>query len=99
MELLVILAYAGLLALVASFVLPKTEFYGKLVPFSISLTAGSVLWLILTWIGLSYQSAWIWFAVMLGMPLAGWFGSTYLSAKREQAEKSELQSLRLSGKA
>ena len=94
MELLVVFAYAGLLALVAPFVLPKSDFYGKLVPFSIALTAGSVLWIVLTWVGLSYQEAWIWLIVMLAMPAAGWIGTTRLAKLREDAEEIELQGLR-----
>lgn len=99
MELLVILGYAGVLALVAPFVLPKSDFYGKLVPFSIALITGSVLWILLTWIGFSYQEAWIWSIVMLAMPAASWIGTTRLAHSRELAEEKELAALRLGGKA
>lgn len=94
MELLVVLAYAGLLALVAPFVLPKSDFYGKLVPFSIALATGSVFWIVLTWVGFSYQEAWIWLVVMLVMPAAAWVGTTRLAKQREDAEEKELESLR-----
>jgi len=86
MEILIIIAYAAILAMVGQFVLAKSDHYGKLVPVSISLVAGSALWLILTWVGFSYSSAWIWFIVMLAMPAAGWFGTKYLVAKREAGE-------------
>ena len=99
MELLVILAYAGILALVAPYVLPKSDFYGKLVPFSAAMVAGSVLWLILTWVGFAYDQAWIWFIVMLLMPAAIWFSTRYLHTNREQAEAKELEQIRLRGKA
>lgn len=99
MELLVIVAYAALLALVAPFVLPKTDFYGKLVPFSVALTSGSVLWLLLTWLGFSYTEAWIWFLVMLSMPAATWLAAGYLLKVRELAEATKLAELRLRGKA
>lgn len=99
MELLVVLAYAGLLALVAPFVLPKSDFYGKLVPFAIALGTGSVLWIVLTWLGFSYQEAWIWFIVMLAMPAVAWVATTRLAKVREDQEEKELAELRLRGKA
>jgi hypothetical protein len=99
MELLVILAYAAILALVAPFVLPKTDFYGKLVPFSVALTSGSVVWLVLTWLGFSYTEAWIWFIAMLAMPAATWFTAGYLLKTRETSEATKLAELRLRGQA
>lgn len=99
MELGVILAYAGLLALVAPFVLPKSDFYGKLVPFSVALASGSVLWIVLTWLGLSYTDAWIWLIVMLAMPALAWFATGYIHKTRETLEAKELEQLRLRGKA
>ena len=57
MELAVIFVYALLLALVAPFVLPKSDFYGRLVPASIALAAGALLWIIFTWLGFSQQEA------------------------------------------
>ena len=99
MELLVILAYAAILALVVPFVLPKTDFYGRLVPFSVALASGSVVWLLLTWLGFSYTEAWIWFIAMLIMPAATWFTAKYLHRVREAAEAAKLAELRLRGKA
>jgi hypothetical protein len=99
MEILVLLAYAAILALVAPFVLPKSEHYGSLVPAGISLVSGSVMWLILTWAGFHYDEAWIWFIVMLAMPAAVIFGTRYLATTRAQAEEKKLAELRLGGKA
>lgn len=99
MELLVILAYAGILAMVAPFVLPKNDFYGRLVPFSVALTSGSVVWLLLTWLGFGYTEAWIWFIAMLVMPVATWLAAKYLLRVRETAENVKLAELRLRGKA
>ena len=60
---------------------------------------GSALWLLLTWFGFRYEEAWIWFIVMLTMPVATWFGVRYLDKKREDDEAKELERIRLSGKA
>lgn len=94
MELLVVIAYAGILALVAPFVFPPSEHYGKLVPAAISLISGAGAWLILTWLGFQYDQAWIWFIVMLSMPLVAWFGTRALEASRKKQEASELEAIR-----
>lgn len=99
MELLVIVAYAAILALVAPFVMPKSEHFGNLVPGALALTAGSVLWLLLTWFGFAYDEAWIWFIVMLLMPVATLFGTSYIRKTREAEEAKALEAIRLSGKA
>lgn len=99
MELLIIIVYAAILAGVAPFVLPKSDHYGKLVPVGIALTFGSVLWLLLTWLGFRYEEAWIWFIVMLTMPIATWAGTSYILKNREAEEAKKLAELRLSGKA
>jgi hypothetical protein len=94
MEILILLGYTVILALVAPFVIPKSDFYGKLVPAGIAAVSGSALWLIFTWLGFSYDQAWIWFVVMLGMPAAIWFTTGLLNAKRSAAEAEELSELR-----
>lgn len=99
MELLVIIAYAAILALVAPFVMPKSEHFGSLVPGALALTSGSVLWLLLTWFGFAYDEAWIWFIVMLLMPVATLFGTSYIRKTREAEEAKALEAIRLSGKA
>lgn len=94
MEFLVILFYAGILALVTPFVIGSSERYGNLVPFGISIASGSLLWIILTWLGFSYTDAWIWFIIMLLMPVAVWFATKWLEGNREKAEEAQLASLR-----
>jgi hypothetical protein len=99
MEILIILIYGLILALVAPFVLPPSDHYGRLVPAGLAIVAGSLIWLVLTWLGFNYQEAWIWFAVMLGMPLIGWFGSQALDRIRRNQEEQRLNEIRLGGKA
>lgn len=99
MEILIILIYGLILALVAPFVLPPSDYYGKLVPAGVAMVAGSFIWLLLTWLGFNYQEAWIWFAVMLGMPLVGWFGTGAIDRIRRKQEEQKLNEIRLGGKA
>lgn len=99
MEIAVIVVYALILALVAPFVLPPSDHYGRFVPAGIALVAGCVIWLVLTWLGLNYLEAWIWFAVMLGMPAVGWFGARALDRIRKKQELARLEQIRLGGKA
>lgn len=98
MELLVIVLYAAILGLVAPFVMPKSDHFGNLVPAGLALTAGSLLWLVLTWLGFRYDEAWIWFIIMLAMPLASWFGTGYIRKAREAEEAKALEAIRLGGK-
>jgi hypothetical protein len=94
MEFLVILVYAGLLALVAPFVIGTSERVGNLVPAGLAIVSGSALWIILTWLGFSYSEVWIWFLVMLLMPVAVFFGSKTLDKVRETQEQTQLEALR-----
>ena len=98
MEILVVVGYAAILALVAPFVFLPSEHYGKLVPAGISLVAGSATWLILTWLGFAYDQAWIWFIVMLTMPLVAWFGTRALESNRKKQEANELEAIRASAR-
>jgi Ca2+/Na+ antiporter len=94
MEFLVILVYAGLLALVAPFVLGNSERVGRLVPAALAIVSGSILWVLLTWLGFSSSEVWIWFVTMLLMPVAVFFGTKTLEKLRETAEQTELGALR-----
>lgn len=89
-----ILVYAGLLALVAPFVIGTSERVGNLVPAGLAIVSGSALWIILTWLGFSYSEVWIWFLVMLLMPVAVFFGSKTLEKIRETGEQTQLEALR-----
>ena len=94
MEFLVILIYAALLALVAPFVMGESERVGKFVPAGLAVVSGSVLWIILTWLGFSYSEVWIWFLTMILMPVAVYFRSKTLEKVRETAEQEQLGALR-----
>lgn len=82
MEIVFLLVYAVVLGLVAPYISLNSENYGILVPGALSLVWGSVLWTILTWVGLSSNDAWIWSIVMVSMPAAMWFGSKRLHRLR-----------------
>jgi cyanate permease len=97
MELLIIAIYAGILALVAPFIVGRSNNYGSLVPFGLAAVSGALLFLVLTWLGFSYEEAWIWFTVMLGMPAALWFGLKLIERKRTAEDDAELERIR-SGK-
>jgi cyanate permease len=97
MELVIIVIYAAILALVSPFIIGRSNNYGSLVPFGIAAVSGSTLFLLLTWIGFSYEQAWIWFIVMLGMPAAVWFGLKLIEGKRVAEDDAELERIR-SGK-
>ncbi len=94
MEFLFIVFYAAILGLVAPYVQIGSDRYGSFVPPVIGLATGSVLWVLLTWIGFGYTDAWIWSIVMLGMPVAMFFGSKALDKQREKFDEQALAATR-----
>jgi cyanate permease len=95
MELVIIVGYAAILALVAPFIVGRSNNYGSLVPFGLAAVSGGLLFLVFTWLGFSYEQAWIWFAVMLGMPAVVWFGLKFIEGKRVAEDEAELERIRL----
>jgi lipopolysaccharide export LptBFGC system permease protein LptF len=94
MEFLFIVFYAAILGLVAPYVTLGSDRYGILVPPAIGLAAGSVLWIVLTWLGFSYVDGWIWSIVMLAMPIAMFLGSKALDKQREKLDEQKLIALK-----
>jgi lipopolysaccharide export LptBFGC system permease protein LptF len=90
MEFLFIVFYTAVLALVAPYVKITSDRYGSLVPPAIGLATGSIIWIVLTWLGFSYVDGWIWTIVMLSMPVAMFFGSKALADKREREDNQAL---------
>lgn len=84
-----IVIYAGILGLVAPYVGVKSEHYGSYVPTGLAVVSGSVLWILLTWVGMPYDQAWIWIIVMLGMPAAMWFGGKLIEKRRKEGKTSK----------
>ena len=94
MEFLFIVFYASILGLVAPYVTLGSDRYGILVPPTIGLLAGSVLWILLTWLGFGYTDGWIWSIVMLSMPVAMFFGSKALDKQRGKLDEQALAATR-----
>jgi hypothetical protein len=90
MEFLFIVFYAAILGLVAPYVQIGSDRYGSLVPPTIGLATGSALWILLTWLGFGYTDGWIWSIVMLGMPVAMFFGSKALDKQRGKLDERAL---------
>jgi hypothetical protein len=90
MEFLFIVFYAAILGLVAPHVQIGSDRYGSLVPPTIGLATGSALWILLTWLGFGYTDGWIWSIVMLGMPVAMFFGSKALDKQRGKLDERAL---------
>lgn len=94
MEFLFIVFYAAILGLVAPYITLGSDRYGVMVPPAIGLATGSVLWVVLTWLGFEYTSGWIWSIVMLAMPVAMFFGSKALEKTRLQQDEKALSAKR-----
>jgi hypothetical protein len=94
MEFLFIVFYAAILGLVAPYVQIGSDRYGSLVPPTIGIATGSVLWILLTWLGFGYTDARIWSIVMIGMPVAMFFGSKVLDKQRAKLDEQALAATR-----
>jgi uncharacterized membrane protein YeaQ/YmgE (transglycosylase-associated protein family) len=94
MEFLFIVFYAVILGLVAPYVQIGSDRYGSLVPPTIGIVTGSVLWILLTWLGFGYTDAWIWSIVMIGMPVAMFFGAKALDKQRAKLDEQALAATR-----
>jgi hypothetical protein len=86
----VILLYTLVLGLVAPYISAHSEKYGVLVPPTIALTTGSVLWSGLIWLGFGTQDGWLWLIVMLAMPLVMIFVSSRLASARDKAYEAKI---------
>ncbi|MEY4417597.1 MAG: hypothetical protein RIQ88_35 [Actinomycetota bacterium] len=87
MEIVFILIYGALLGLMAPYLLSGKEYFGNLLAPAIAWGFGFLAWIILTWVGLSYNDYWIWSVTMLGMPVAMILGVRFIRAKRMAEEK------------
>ncbi len=86
----VVLLYTLVLGLVAPYITVHSEKYGALVPPAIALATGSVLWVVVTWAGLSYTNAWTWLIVMVAMPVVMMVVASRLAKARDAALESKI---------
>lgn len=89
----VVVVYGILLGMITPYVIGKSDKHGTLVPGSIAVTSGSLLWLGLTWTGLSHSGAAIWLLVMLITPPITFIAIRYLRNKRTLEDEKQLKSL------
>ena len=68
-EVLFLVIYAGLLTAVTPYISKHADDFGVLIPGALSLLTGSLVWSILTWVGLSDTDGWIWALTMVLMPV------------------------------
>ena len=86
----VILLYTLVLGLVAPYISAHSEKYGALVPPTIALTTGSIIWSVLIWLGVDTQDGWLWLIIMVVMPLVMVFASARLAKARDKAYEAKL---------
>lgn len=94
LPLAVMITYALIVGLVAPYILGKRETVGSLVPFGFSISIGSAIWILFTWLGLSQQEWWFWLILMLIMPLATYFFMLFIEKRRLAAEANAISSIR-----
>lgn len=87
----VIVGYSVILGLVAPYINAKSEEYGWLLPPAIALATGSILWVVLTWLGFKYEEAYIWAIIMVVMPLVMVLLSTRIAHTRINKREAKLR--------
>jgi uncharacterized membrane protein YeaQ/YmgE (transglycosylase-associated protein family) len=87
----VIVGYSVILGLVAPYINAKSEEYGWLLPPAIALATGSILWVVLTWLGFKYEEAYIWAIIMVVMPLVMVLLSTRIAHARINKREAKLR--------
>ena len=85
-EVAFLLIYAALLAAVTPYINGENENYGTLIPGAAAIATGSVLWSILTWLGLPDTDGWIWSITMILMPVGMGFAIKYYARFRGQGK-------------
>lgn len=87
----VIIGYAAILGLVAPYLNAGSKEIGGLLPPSISIAVGSVLWVALTWLGFKYEEAYIWSIIMVIMPLVMVIFASRISNSRILKREAKLR--------
>ena len=87
-EVAFLVIYAALLAAVTPYITGESDKYGSLIPGAAAIATGSIVWSILTWLGLPDTDGWIWALTMVLMPVGmafgiGWFGRLRSEGKLE----------------
>ena len=82
-EVLFLVVYAGILGMVAPYVIGRNEDYGVVIPGAAALVGGLLIWVILIWVGMPVTNAFTWIIVMLLMPAIMWFAARRLSKMRD----------------
>lgn len=88
MEIAIILGYSVILGLVAPYLTTRGGEYGVFVPPAVAAVAGSLLWIVLTFVGFKYEEAWIWIIIMVAMPVVMILVSSRIAAHRIKAREA-----------
>jgi len=68
-DIVFLLAYAGIYAAVVPYIFGRNENFGSLIPGAMAISFAVVLWSALTWAGMADTDGWIWGITMVAMPL------------------------------
>lgn len=85
-EVAFLLIYAALLAAVTPYVTGEKDNYGSLIPGAAAIATGSVIWSVLTWLGLPDTEGWIWTLTMILMPVGMGFAIKYYGKVRSEGK-------------
>jgi len=92
-ELLFVVLLSFAIGLAVRYLLPGRDSYGSMLVPSISAAAGTIIWVILTWVGLKFDGGWIWVASLLGGGVIGLVFALVIPRTRRTADDELMKQL------
>lgn len=83
----------AILGTIARYTLPRRAEYGVLVVPAIGTAAASVVWVALTWLGMAWDSGWIWLISLLAAAAVSSGSALLIGRGREAADERLLAAL------
>ncbi|SDS39406.1 hypothetical protein [Microterricola viridarii] len=98
MELLFVALGGAILGIAARYTLPRRAEYGVVVVPAIGTATAAILWVALTWLGMAWDSGWIWLITLVGAAAVS-AGAALLIGRTRAASDERLLATLSSGTA
>lgn len=93
MELLFVIVIAAAIGLIIRYLVPQRGTYGVLLLPAIAAAAGSIVWVALLWVGLTFDGTWIWVASLTASGIAALVVALVLPRRRIESDARLLAQL------
>ncbi len=97
MELLFVALGGALLGIAARYLLPGRHTHGSVLVPAVGTAVASIAWVTLTWLGLAWDSGWIWWVSLILAAAGSVAAGIWLSRSRTQGDRQMLHTLMKTG--